>query len=361
MKELDYYIKKSEDYNFSKLDIYKKIDVIGNKINRQKGVYTVLITLSYYKLLNPTQDIRYHQKTLKNGFSGRSFDTRHVTPILKNKGFPSMSESGWLTRSLEQPFPYTLNYQGKISDVEVKKKFLEIIDFLESKPKHSENILLYLLFWGHEIKKRNHVPLIPLNNPEKITIKKVIYLLETLFNKNYKISGGSKLPVICFYSLYKLLCKQVKRFDNKKLQELGYHTTSDRTSKSSGDIEIMDGNQLFESIEIKYDIEIDLHIVNRVIEKIKKFNPKRYYILSTSKIKEEDRHEIEEKVISLKEKHGCQLIINGLIPTVNYYLRLIDNIEDFYFEFSSILLNDSELKPIHKNTWNQIVKDNLKK
>ncbi len=26
-----------------------------------------------------------------------------------------MAESGWLTRSLEQPYPYTMKYEGEIS------------------------------------------------------------------------------------------------------------------------------------------------------------------------------------------------------------------------------------------------------
>ena len=109
MKDLQLFISKSKDYNFEKLNIFKFIDLIGEKINSNKGVYTVLVTLSYYKLLYPKQDIRYHQKALKAGFSGRSFDTKYVTPILRVNDFPCMAESGWLTRSLEQASPYDKN------------------------------------------------------------------------------------------------------------------------------------------------------------------------------------------------------------------------------------------------------------
>ena len=38
---------------------------------------------------------------LENGFSGRSFDKKIVTPTLRKLKLPCMAESGWLTRSLE--------------------------------------------------------------------------------------------------------------------------------------------------------------------------------------------------------------------------------------------------------------------
>lgn len=109
----------------------KNIDIIADKSSHQKAVFTVLITLSIYKIKHPKQDIRIHQTQLKNGFSGRSIDTKYITPTLKKLGLPSMAESGWLTRSLEQPYPYILDYEGKIGNKKVKKSFLELINDIE--------------------------------------------------------------------------------------------------------------------------------------------------------------------------------------------------------------------------------------
>jgi DNA (cytosine-5)-methyltransferase 1 len=106
------------------------IKSIGEKINTQKGVFTVLVTLITHKIINPNQDVRKHQSSLTNGFSGRSIDTVHITPTLKELGLPSMAESGWLTRSLEQPYPYNLDYNGKISNKVVKEAFLNVLDFV---------------------------------------------------------------------------------------------------------------------------------------------------------------------------------------------------------------------------------------
>ena len=212
-----------------------------------------------------------------------------------------------------------------------------------------------MLKWGHIIKKKNYVPFIKIDNPEKITIDNMMSCLSQLFEFNYHIDGGSKLPVICIFSLYQLLSKETVRLKNKTIKDLGSHNASDKTSKSSGDIEIFDNNSLYESIEIKLDHQIDLQIVLIAIEKIKRHNPKRYYILSTSGIKETDKTDIYNKVLALRKEHGCELIINGLVQTINYYLRLINNVNKFYDKFSENLLIDKELKPIHKKTWNEII------
>ncbi len=170
----------------------------------------------------------------------------------------------------------------------------------------------------------------------------------------YQIPGGSKIPVIVFYSIYQVLIKELKRYEGCNLKELGYHTTSDRTSKSSGDIEIYKGEEVLESLEIKFEIDVTSHMVNRALEKIYIYNPKRYYILSTSGISTSDYDEIIEKINTLKETHGCQLIVNGLIPTLKYYMRLINNIGDLLTNVTNNILTDSELKTEHKVKWKEI-------
>jgi DNA (cytosine-5)-methyltransferase 1 len=292
---------------------------------------------------------------MENGFSGRSLDTKYITPTMKELKLPSMSESGWLTRSLEQPYPYTKEYNGKVGSPKVKKSFLDLVDYIENNPQKVEDVLRILLHNGILVREKNTITVRPIESPERITIDKVISSLNEFFSQNYHISGGSKLPVISFYTIYKILLKEIKRYKGCVLGEQGSHTSSDRTSKTSGDIEIFLDKELLESLEIKFGIEIDKHIVNRVIEKIHKYNPKRYYVLTTLGIKQDDYDEIMEKVHELKSEHGCQLILNGLLPTLKYYLRLIDNTEEFLNLFTTSVFEDKELKHIHKKTWEDLL------
>ena len=174
------------------------------------------------------------------------------------------------------------------------------------------------------------------------------------FYTDFKIPGASKLPVIAMYSIYKILIGEVDRYKDCTLKDLSSHTAPDRNSKSCGDIEIFKNEKLLESIEIKFGKLFDELMVDVAIEKINQFSPSRYLILSTKEVLERDANAISNKVITLKVEHGCQLIINGLIPTIKYYLRLIDNTENFINIFTELIMQDKELKIEHKEKWKKI-------
>lgn len=358
-------LKEIYTLSFSLLDI-KNIDTktqdyiksIGKNIKSQKGVFTVLITLLTHKIIDPEQDVRSHQSGMKGGFSGRSIDTQFITPTLKELGLPSMAESGWLTRSLEQPYPYTLSYNGKISNKIVKEAFLNILDVVEKKPKTTTNILRLLLSEAIQIQKNSIVKIIPLKDSEKLSIQTIHVALSEHFYTKYKTSGGSKLPVLALFAVYKSLISEVGRYKNCTLVPLGSHTASDRTSKTAGDIEIFKQKKLFEAIEVKLDKPIDANMVRVAIEKIKRYNPDRYYILSYE-IKETDKEVITRLIEEIKKEHGCQIIINGFLPTIKYYLRLINSLDDFIKNYSLFVEIDTELKKIHKEKWNELVEKYL--
>jgi len=337
---------------------HKFIQEIAENVQKQKGVYTVLVTLLVHKTLYPNQDIRYHQSNMVNGFSGRRIDTQYITPTLKELGLPAMAESGWLTRSLEQPYPYTLQYNGKISNKAVKQAFLNLIDFVEKNPDQAENTLVLFLYHVKQITKANQIKIIKISNSEKFDISTLINCLKEHFYFNYKTHGASKLPVLAFFAIYKILIKEVERYNSCILKDLGSHTASDRTSQSAGDLEIFDKNQnLIEAIEIKHGKEIDLQMIRIAKDKIIKFNPRRYYIFSsaTPEVKISEITMIETEIAQIRKEHGCLVITNGIIPTLKYYLRLINSIEDFLINYSKLIELDPELQAIHKVKWNEIL------
>lgn len=332
------------------------IETIANNCFNQKGVYTVLITLLVHKLIDPEQDIRYHQTQMPGGFSGRTIDTQYITPALKELGLPAMAESGWLTRSLEQPYPYTLDYKGKIGNLKVKEAFLQLIDFVEENPQKAEAVLQILLYHSNIIKNQNKIEIKKLEDGEKLDIKTIIHCLDQHFHFNYKTLGASKLPVLAFYAVSKLLITEIERYQHCTLKPLGSHTASDRTSKVSGDIEILDSEgNLFEAVEIKHGKAIDLQMIRIAKDKIYKFNPQRYCIYSSGDIKVGEEDAIDEEIKNLAKTHGCQMIINGVLPTLKYYLRLVMSLEKFVNEYSTLVEEDPDLKAIHKTKWNELI------
>lgn len=339
-------------------NVLQDVELIGKNCNKQKGLYTVLVTLLYYKYLHPEQDIRYHQAQLPNGFSGRSFDTNYVTPVLEKLGLPAMAESGWLTRSLEQPYPYTKDYSGKISSG-LRDPFLNTLDYIQKNPDKAIDLLRFLLRTVDEIVKEYQVTIIPLENPEKISIASIMSALEEHFLCKYATHNGAKLPILAFHSIYTILISEMERYKNSKLADLSSLTACDRTNKASGDIEIFKNNKVFESIEIKLDRKINSQILRVARDKIYKWNPARYYILSVFGIEESEKEEIYSIVEEVEKNHGCQIIINGLLPTIKYYLRLITDLKEFISLYSMAVQNDKELQKVHKLKWNELIEKYL--
>jgi DNA (cytosine-5)-methyltransferase 1 len=90
-------------------------------------------------------------------------------------------------------------------------------------------------------------------------------------------------------------------------------------------------------------------------DKIIKFNPRRYYIFSSGDVKKNDLDKINNEIQEIAKNHGCQVITNGIIPTLKYYLRLIASLENFVENYSKLIESDRELQAIHKIKWNEIL------
>jgi len=340
-------IKSNLDEN-----IKSELDEILSRSESAKGVLTVIITSVVFKILNPEQDIRNHQNSIENGYSGRTFDTRFITPFLKSKKFPAMAESGWLTRSLEQKVPYDENYPGAIKPDSLKNSFLSIIDKIEN-DNLQKDILSYII-QGLIIERNKHE--IDLAKPINLPINTIVSLLDKHFNSKYISEGASRLPVLAIYSIYQCLLDEIKRFSGKKLLPIESHTSADARSGRIGDIDITDeDNKPFEAVEVKYGIEITLQLVKNTFEKFSTTQVKRYYILSTADVRIEDIEQINQEIDRIKNIHGCHLIVNGIEKSLKYYLRLLTDTSEFIEKYVVLLENDKALKFEHKKRWNEII------
>lgn len=340
----------------SALDTQLVIDTkfILDRVASNKGVYTVLITLALYKFLNPTQDIRNHKIELPKGFSGRSFDTKYVTPTLKELKLPAMAESGWLTRSLEQAYAYDMDFNGKITPEELKWAFLRTVAKIQESKEEASKVLRVLLNGGITYRESNKVEILRIGSSDA-QISKIIQLLQECFTTNYSTHGGSKLPVLAFYAIYSMLIPEMERYAGATLLPLGSHTASDRTSKSAGDIEVARDGCIAEAVEVKLDKPATSHMVRVAYEKINKFSVSRYYILSGVEPDASEIDEINQLIFTIEQEHGCQVIVNGLYQTLKYYLRLVSSPNDFLNKFVELVESDTELSTIHKQTLNALL------
>lgn len=356
--------KTSKNLDDIKLSEMQKdfVKIIVDNEQNNKGVFTALVSSLTYKCLHPEQDIRYHKVDLPNGYSGRSFDTKYVTPFLKEKRFlGAMKESGWLTRSIEQLHPFTNDFPGRINKPDLKMAFLSIFDEIETDNVSAYEYLLAIFTQSIIEKQKRTIEVInPIDKESNIPIRNIIEMLHDHFYYKYSSRGASILPVIAFYSIYECMIKHFDRFKDMKLDELGSHNSCDSSSKETGDIVIRNKltNEIYEVVEIKFDIKPTHLMVDYAYDKIKfNKNVQRYYILSTSKPDSDEMEKINKKIDDIYKEYGCQIIVNGIFDSLKYYLRLLTNSDEFLTYYSKNLQNNNELDYEHKISWNRIVEN----
>ena len=332
--------------------IKEQVRLIVSRSEDNKGIIAVLMTLLSHKLVDPSQDIRRHQKQIEGGFSGRTIDKDFITPWIKEHSFPAMAESGWLTRSLEQAVPYDAHYTGKIRPQEVKDAFLNIIDFVEAKTGDARAVLAY--FVAELIKKRDAAA-IALAKPHSLSISKIVQVLEAHFTARYSCAGASRLPVLAVYAAYECMMREVERFKDKTLLPMEAHNSADTQSGRIGDIDIWRGDSAFEGVEVKHEIKITRELVGHAYEKFKVHPTDRYYLLTTANMDGADWDSINAEIEKIANIHGCQVIVNGVYSSIKYYLRMIRNPADFIDRYVELLKSDRTVKFAHKEKWNEIV------
>ncbi len=329
-----------------------ELAIIVSKSESSKAVLAVLVTSLLYKIIHPEQDVRNHQTSIPDGYSGRTFDSKHVTPFLKRQNFPAMAESGWLTRSLEQKQPYDSSYPGAITPKIAKTAFLSLLDSVE-KGADSRNYL-NVLFQGLVIQRNSQI--IKLAKPTALTIGRILSILDRHFHGNYTSEGASRLPTLAIYAAYECLVNECKRFEGKLLLPIANHTSSDIRSGRIGDVDLIGQNERsFEAVEIKFGIPISLGLVQDAYKKFSTTPVDRYYLLSTSETNPDEVTKILAELDRIENTHGCQVIVNGIIPTLKYYLRLLDNTYDFVENYVTLLETDKSIKFEHKERWNQLI------
>ena len=353
--------KSLDDVNLNEIQ-KDMIKIIVTNEQSNKGVFTVLVSSLTYKCLHLEQDIRYHKVDLPNGYSGRSFDTKYVTPFLKEKRFlGAMKESGWLTRSLEQLHPFTNDFPGRINKADLKMAFLTIFDEIETDDVSPYDYLLGIFTQSIIEKQKRTVKVInPIDKESNIPIREIIEMLHEHFYYKYSSRGASILPVIAVYSIYECMIKHFDRFKNMELDSLGSHNSSDRSSKETGDIVVRNKNtnDIYEVVEVKFDIKPTHLMVDYAYDKIKyNNNVQRYYILSTSRPDSKELNKINDKIDEIYKEYGCQVIVNGIFDSLKYYLRLLTNSDEFLTCYSKNLQANEELDYEHKISWNRIVEN----
>lgn len=325
------------------------------------NVLTCLICSSLSKDIDP----RFHRSpgkgmpspTLEDGwFSGRSVSERILYPWLNAKGLRT-AKSGWQTRTYERPTPYTLDYPENIAYI--KDSFLGILDYASKN--FDDRIVIVAEFIRREIEHRDQLGELK-KRVSKNTIGNDILIMDILgsLNDHFSVTNSAHLPVIAIHSIYDMLIEQVSQYHGFTLRPLESHQASDLRTGAVGDIEIEDADgDVVEGVEVKHGLRIGLPILMTAEEKILKSGLKRYYILTTHSSCNPSDPDVDAIIRKVYKSHGCQIIPNGVYPTIRYYLRMMSNPSEFLRRYSDNLAKRDDVTHDQVTRWIALV-DGLK-
>jgi DNA (cytosine-5)-methyltransferase 1 len=349
------------ELNRLKPEIAQWIRTIVRNLKDCKYLYSILITSLATKIVKPGQDIRKHQDRMQGGYSNRGTDQKFITPFLQTHGLTACAASGAESgRNFERPIPYTFDFPGFPRGEGNKEAFLHLIDAVQEK--NQDPFIIITLLFALDMKSRKKVKY---NYPEPkgLTIQNIIYAMVDHFRKAQG-HNRSRLPVLGVYAVYLSLMNELARFKGMVLEPLEFHTTADMRSKKIGDIQVnrLDGTA-FEGVEIKAEISFEERHIASLPEKFSGQAVDRYYLLTTSEefIKKGHEHLIQQKLKEIRNETGCQIIVNGIIPTLKYYLRLLNDPEKVVKDYTELIAKDESVQDEHRRLWMEILTAQMEK
>jgi DNA (cytosine-5)-methyltransferase 1 len=332
------------------------LTIVANA-ERQRGVLAATLTSLIKKYVMPEQDVRLHKDEFAGGYSGRVFDTAYVTPFIR-RHFPRLamkSGSGWLTRSIEQAHPFDLNFPGRISNQTVKAAFLNIIHDVETNGASPEQYLFVILRALQVVTATSIVSSYAMLDVTIVRVYDVVNALQDHFG----LQASSRLPVIALHTVYALLLASHERYAKCQLLPLKSHTTSDIKSGTIGDIEVVDqAGEFFEAVEVKHRIKITPTMIEDAYEKVQNTSIRRYYLLTTAEPNTVSDDAIQQLLDEYHRDQNLEFIVNGIIPSLKYYLRLLPNPAEFVVRYTSNLQlefeSGTDIRSEHLERWHAI-------
>ena len=194
--------------------------------------------------------------------------------------------------------------------------------------------------------------------PKGLTVSKVMDVLLRHMNESQG-QGKSRLPILAIQAIYDCLIKDVRRYEGKELVKISRHTANDKKG-SIGDVQVnYVNNGPFEGVEVKSGIAITPEMVRAIPTKLQGHKVERYYILSTLNvcIDVNKQSEVADALDEIRLRTGCEIIANGLVPTLRYYLRLIVDKDTFLEKYTNLLLEDEDIREPQREVWGKIIED----
>lgn len=244
-------------------------------------------------------------------------------------------------------------------DPVIKVPFLTCFDEVETNGGNAAEALTFLVYEQIRLRdlKKAAIATFAKNYSLLNDIAQIVRLFNEHFSHKYKSKGASRLPVLAVYAVYKVMMEQVIRYNGKVLLPLKSHSAADERTKAAGDIEVAgSGNSIYEALEIKHSIPISKLLIDECGRKIEAMvvKPERYYLLTTHSNCRPDS-KMSDELKSIAENTGCQIVVNGVLPTMQYYLRLLTEPSLIFPHYLESITKEPAIAHEHVLAWRDIL------
>lgn len=312
-------------------------DSIASKImsvcqcETNKAPIRYLVAALLAKTDNSKIDTRQpYPKLGDKSFPGRTIDETLVQPFIHKYTLPCNDTTAFLTpafRTLETAL--TKPSFDKCRPKSVYYDMMDVLDYVETHPKESKNILIQLIKDLIDIKKQNDETLsqmvAKLSTGEKRELSSEE--ITTLLNQHLQCNGSSRLPVLMFAAAY----QSVKHLICEENKPLLAHNAADKRTGAIGDLEIQLSNddKTVTCYEMK-EKRVSTDDIFVCIEKIEKLDtkPDNYIIITTEDISKE----VKDLACSMYDKTGVEIAVLDCIGFINHFLH-------FFHRYRTSFLN----------------------
>ena len=316
----------------------------------------VALTLAVYKACDPDQDVRAHKSEQSGGFAARTFDAAVTVPFLIDNSLARSVETHWLTQTFSFASRFDPGTSLKTNPKWIGPALIEVVNGIQGFDREGAKAAAVIIL-AELIKIRNRDKVV-LTRPKGQSINGLMTLLQKHINQSYT-SNAPRLPQLAIYAIYQCVLPTTARYAGQELTKLERMKAADRKLGTVGDVVVTQGGLPKEAVEIKHGQPITIINVKEAIEKVRAVSVLRYYLLSSAQpfIEESQSKEIRELQAGFLKSNGCEIIVNGVFGTIQYYLRLLPDTDQFVFAYTLLLEDDVDLGYEHRNAWNELCKD----
>jgi DNA (cytosine-5)-methyltransferase 1 len=172
--------------------------------------------------------------------------------------------------------------------------------------------------------------------------------------------GVSLLPALVTYSIYQCLIEESIRFKNKQVS-LRYTANRSRQDSIEDLVTIENNGKPFEVIVVRNRRSITAQVIKSNFSRFENTEIRHFYFLTTAKpyVRPNERVKIQDLVHRLETERNCEICIDGVLPTIKYYLRVLRDPTFFWQRYldnqKSVSLALTDPNKTHLKRWQSIL------